>query len=65
MSYDWLSPEDRKERINQLEDWIHRPPPDNTIPDKEFGPPQFVIPLADLGEFNEAEVLVSSFYILI
>uniref|UniRef100_A0A183TXY2 Immunoglobulin I-set domain protein n=1 Tax=Toxocara canis TaxID=6265 RepID=A0A183TXY2_TOXCA len=55
ISYDWLSPAERKERINQLEEWIHRPKEDLEQPQKEYEAPHFTQNLQDLGQMNEAD----------
>uniref|UniRef100_F1KPJ7 Titin n=1 Tax=Ascaris suum TaxID=6253 RepID=F1KPJ7_ASCSU len=55
ISYDWISPAERKERITQLEEWIHRPKEDLEQPQKEYEAPHFTQNLEDLGQMNEAD----------
>lgn len=50
ISYDWQSLSVRKERIIQLEDWIHRPKDDLDQPQQEYGAPYFTQNLEDLGQ---------------
>uniref|UniRef100_A0A0N5C356 Ig-like domain-containing protein n=1 Tax=Strongyloides papillosus TaxID=174720 RepID=A0A0N5C356_STREA len=53
---DSIAPGVRQEKINELEEYIHRPKPELDEPVKDFGPPKFTEPLpADLGTFNEAD----------
>lgn len=47
--YEWQSPAERKERIEQLEDWIHRPKEELELPAQEFDAPNFTQQLIDLG----------------
>ncbi|KHJ78039.1 immunoglobulin I-set domain protein [Oesophagostomum dentatum] len=58
VSYEWQSPAERKERINELEQWIHRPKEELDLPPVDFGPPKFTQNLTDLGTvslLNEAD----------
>ncbi|GMR57574.1 hypothetical protein PMAYCL1PPCAC_27769, partial [Pristionchus mayeri] len=55
VSYEWMSPDQRKERINELENWINRPKDDLQLPPQEFDAPRFTTELADLGQLNEAD----------
>ncbi|VDK45179.1 unnamed protein product [Anisakis simplex] len=55
VSYDWLSPAERKERITQLEEWIHRPTEGLDQPQQEYEAPHFTQDLQDLGQMNEAD----------
>lgn len=48
---DWqLSTEEGKDRIGQLEEWIHRPKEDLDFPDREYDAPYFTQNLEDLGQ---------------
>lgn len=68
VSYEWVSPGERRERINELEDWINRPSAALgnfivelllhilkflAIPEADFGAPKFTEPLADAGQLDE------------
>ncbi|CAJ0920993.1 unnamed protein product, partial [Mesorhabditis belari] len=53
--YEWQSPAERKERIEQLEEWIHRPKEELAQPAQDFDAPHFTQELIDLGMLNEAE----------
>uniref|UniRef100_A0A914QF48 Ig-like domain-containing protein n=1 Tax=Panagrolaimus davidi TaxID=227884 RepID=A0A914QF48_9BILA len=53
--YEWVSPGERRERINQLEDWIHRPKDILEEAEMEFDAPVFTEQLADLGEVTETD----------
>ncbi|KAF8383875.1 ketn-1 [Pristionchus pacificus] len=55
VSYEWMSPDQRKERITELENWIHRPKDDLQLPQQEFEAPRFTTELSDLGQLNEAD----------
>ncbi|ETN87097.1 hypothetical protein NECAME_01255 [Necator americanus] len=55
VSYEWQSPAERKERINELEQWIHRPKEELDLPPVDYGPPKFTQNLADMGTLNEAD----------
>ncbi|VDO27823.1 unnamed protein product [Haemonchus placei] len=55
VSYEWLSPAERKDRINELEHWIHRPKEELHLPQVDYGPPKFTQNLTDLGTLNEAD----------
>ncbi|KAI6230227.1 Hemicentin-1 [Aphelenchoides fujianensis] len=55
VSYEWVSPGERRERIDQLEEYINRPKDELVQPDVEFDPPQFTQQLTDLGEFTETD----------
>ncbi|PIO69613.1 immunoglobulin I-set domain protein, partial [Teladorsagia circumcincta] len=55
VSYEWLSPAERKDRINELEHWIHRPKEELQLPQVDYGPPKFTQNLTDLGTLNEAD----------
>ncbi|EYC08130.1 hypothetical protein Y032_0067g131 [Ancylostoma ceylanicum] len=55
VSYEWQSPAERKERINELEQWIHRPKEELDLPPVDYGPPKFTQNLVDLGTLNEAD----------
>lgn len=48
--YDWQSSSERKERINQLEDWLHRPKEYFEQPSREYEAPRFSTELQDLGK---------------
>lgn len=50
-----MSPGERRERIDQLEEWIHRPRDDLQQADLDFEAPQFTEQLTDLGELGETE----------
>lgn len=54
ISYDWISPAERKERITQLEEWIHRPKEDLEQPQKEYEAPHFTQNLEDLGQVDDS-----------
>ncbi|KAK6035804.1 immunoglobulin I-set domain protein, partial [Cooperia oncophora] len=45
----------RKDRINELEHWIHRPKEELQLPQVDYGPPKFTQSLTDLGTLNEAD----------
>uniref|UniRef100_A0A913I9R6 Ig-like domain-containing protein n=1 Tax=Strongyloides stercoralis TaxID=6248 RepID=A0A913I9R6_STRER len=50
------APGARQEKINELEEYIHRPKPELEEPVIDYGPPKFIEPLpGDLGTFNEAD----------
>ncbi|ULT87824.1 hypothetical protein L3Y34_007185 [Caenorhabditis briggsae] len=55
VSYEWQSPAQRKERITELEDWIHRPKEDLNLPPVDYPAPTFSQDLTDLGQLNEAD----------
>uniref|UniRef100_A0A8R1HM90 Ig-like domain-containing protein n=1 Tax=Caenorhabditis japonica TaxID=281687 RepID=A0A8R1HM90_CAEJA len=55
VSYEWQSPAQRKERITELEDWIHRPKEDLNLPPVDYPAPSFSQELTDLGQLNEAD----------
>ncbi|TKR69858.1 hypothetical protein L596_021954 [Steinernema carpocapsae] len=55
VSYEWASAGERRERINELEDWIHRPKEQLDQPVRDFGPPVFTQQLTDLGTLSEAD----------
>ncbi|VDO67652.1 unnamed protein product [Heligmosomoides polygyrus] len=55
VSYEWQSPAERKERINELEHWIHRPKDELELPQVDYGPPKFTQDLTDLGTLSEAD----------
>uniref|UniRef100_A0A0N5ALN5 Immunoglobulin I-set domain protein n=1 Tax=Syphacia muris TaxID=451379 RepID=A0A0N5ALN5_9BILA len=55
--YDWQSSEERKERITQLEDWMHRPKEYIAPPAKEYDAPKFTQELQDLGQLKEADAI--------
>ncbi|CAJ0586229.1 unnamed protein product, partial [Mesorhabditis spiculigera] len=52
---EWQSPAERKQRIDQLEEWIHRPKEELSLPSQEFEAPHFTQELADLGTLGEGE----------
>lgn len=45
-----MSPGERQERINELEDWINRPKDELMEAAAEFDAPRFTEQLTDLGE---------------
>lgn len=49
VSYEWQSPDERKERILQLQAELDRPRDVPEFADKEFGAPQFTKELTDIG----------------
>ncbi|KAL3105626.1 hypothetical protein niasHT_021729 [Heterodera trifolii] len=55
VSYDWVSPGQRQERIEELESWVGRPPAELAAPAIEFGAPSFTEQLKDAGELQEAQ----------
>ncbi|WKY10685.1 hypothetical protein Q1695_002781 [Nippostrongylus brasiliensis] len=55
VSYEWQSPAERKERINELEHWIHRPKEELKLPQVDYGPPKFTQDLTDMGTLSEAD----------
>ncbi|CAI4222564.1 unnamed protein product [Auanema sp. JU1783] len=56
VSYEWQTPTgERKERINELEDWIHRPKEELNLPAIDHPAPSFSQPLTDMGTMNEAD----------
>ncbi|KAL1245317.1 Kettin-like protein, partial [Trichinella spiralis] len=58
VSYDWmLSQADARNKITQLEDYLHRPPEEASLLEQDFGQPVFVQELSDLGDINEGEAV--------
>ncbi|KAK0408252.1 hypothetical protein QR680_003855 [Steinernema hermaphroditum] len=55
VSYEWASPGERKEQIQQLEQWINRPREQLDQPAREYGAPTFTQQLTDLGTLSEAD----------
>uniref|UniRef100_A0A914H0K8 Ig-like domain-containing protein n=1 Tax=Globodera rostochiensis TaxID=31243 RepID=A0A914H0K8_GLORO len=55
ISYDWVSPGQRQERIEELDNWVGRPPAELAAPAIEFGAPSFTEQLKDAGELQEAQ----------
>uniref|UniRef100_A0A915DZ78 Ig-like domain-containing protein n=1 Tax=Ditylenchus dipsaci TaxID=166011 RepID=A0A915DZ78_9BILA len=55
VSYEWVSPGERRERIDELEEWINRPKDELMEAAAEFEAPRFTEQLADLGELGETE----------
>lgn len=55
ISYDWVSPGEKQERIEQLEEYINRPRGELDVPQLEFEAPHFTENLTDLGEFTETD----------
>nr|CAD2187171.1 unnamed protein product [Meloidogyne enterolobii] len=55
VSYEWVAPGERKERIEQLEDWIGRPKAELAAPVVEFEAPRFTEQLQDAGTIDEAQ----------
>ncbi|KAI6199682.1 hypothetical protein M3Y96_00652800 [Aphelenchoides besseyi] len=55
VSYEWVSPGERRERIDQLEEYINRPRDELVEPEIEFEAPHFTQELTDLGEFTETD----------
>ena len=55
VSYEWVAPGERKERIEQLEDWIGRPKAELAAPVVEFDAPRFTEQLQDAGSIDEAQ----------
>jgi len=53
VSYEWVSPGEGKERIEELEDWINRPKADLMALEKEFEAPRFTEQLQDAGTIGE------------
>uniref|UniRef100_A0A915PRJ2 Ig-like domain-containing protein n=1 Tax=Setaria digitata TaxID=48799 RepID=A0A915PRJ2_9BILA len=52
---DWQSTAEGKNRIEKLEEYIHRPRDELDQPVREFDAPYFTQALTDLGQMNEAE----------
>ncbi|CAG9532190.1 unnamed protein product [Cercopithifilaria johnstoni] len=52
---DWQSSAEGKNRIEKLEEYIHRPREELDQPVREFDAPYFTQNLIDLGQMNEAE----------
>ncbi|OZC07058.1 hypothetical protein X798_05950 [Onchocerca flexuosa] len=52
---DWQSTAEGKDRIEKLEEYIHRPRDELDEPVREFDAPYFTQNLTDLGQMNEAE----------
>uniref|UniRef100_A0A7E4ZS77 Immunoglobulin I-set domain protein n=1 Tax=Panagrellus redivivus TaxID=6233 RepID=A0A7E4ZS77_PANRE len=55
ISYEWVAPGERRERITQLEDWINRPRDELDDVIEEFDAPVFTEELQDLGESTETD----------
>ncbi|CAD6198030.1 unnamed protein product [Caenorhabditis auriculariae] len=55
VSYEWQSQSQRKERITELEDWIHRPKEELNLPPIDYPAPSFSQELTDLGDMGEAD----------
>jgi titin len=55
VSYEWVSPGERKERIEELEDWINRPKAELQEPAKDFEAPQFKEQLQEAGTKDETQ----------
>lgn len=55
ISYEWVSPGERRERIEELEGWLARPKGELAETAGDFGPPSFSQQLVDLGELGETE----------
>lgn len=55
VSYEWVSPNERRERIDQLEERIGRPAGQLEEPVVSFEAPHFTENLTDLGELTETE----------
>ncbi|KAM3716725.1 Kettin [Dirofilaria immitis] len=53
--FDWQSTSEGKDRIEKLEEYIHRPRDELDQPVREFDAPHFTQNLIDLGQMNEAE----------
>ncbi|VDN34592.1 unnamed protein product, partial [Gongylonema pulchrum] len=52
---DWHSTAEGKDRIEKLEEYIHRPREELDQPVREYDAPYFTQELTDLGQMNEAE----------
>ncbi|PAV62890.1 hypothetical protein WR25_23783 isoform D [Diploscapter pachys] len=52
---EWQAPGERKERIEELEEWINRPKDQLDLPTLDFEAPHFSQQLTDLGTLNEAD----------
>ena len=50
-----MSPGERKERIEELEDWINRPKAELAAPDVEFDAPRFTEQLQAAGTIGETQ----------
>lgn len=55
VSYEWVSPGERRERIEELEDWIGRPKAELMAPAVEFEAPRFTEQLQEAGSVGETE----------
>uniref|UniRef100_A0AC34GFQ0 Ig-like domain-containing protein n=1 Tax=Panagrolaimus sp. ES5 TaxID=591445 RepID=A0AC34GFQ0_9BILA len=53
--YEWVAPGERRERINQLDEWINRPRDALEEAEMEFDAPVFTEQLADLGDLSECD----------
>ncbi|CDW54858.1 DUF1136 and I-set and Ig 2 domain containing prot ein [Trichuris trichiura] len=58
VSYDWLiSKAAARDKITELEDYLQRPSDELVLPEQDFPAPTFVVPLQDVGQINEGEVV--------
>ncbi|CAD5224123.1 unnamed protein product [Bursaphelenchus okinawaensis] len=53
--YDWVAPGEKKDKIEQLEQYINRPRGDLVQPDVDYEAPHFTENLTDLGEHTETD----------
>lgn len=55
ISYEWVAPNERRDKIDQIEEYINRPRGQLEQPEIDYEAPHFTESLVDLGDLNETE----------